>query len=560
MAKTFTGDVIFDQLLGGGYDLLSKSMSNAGPLGSTPGLPPAYVAYNSATHTVSAITNGVNGWTETLPTSFDTTADQALAHMVQDAKVFNNTDAVTRLDIIKAFLVGKYTADTKIVTEYTHAGAAVGTAESNTRYLRSVLALIASEPANATAATIRANKLALTMATDGNGLYFPNEIQGVTPVAGRDSETALYVLYAIYSGAYNDIAKFGNNPAAGTTTPGTTNPDPVVVTPPVITNPAPVGDYPIWNDPDTLMSAWAAALPSGTQQQQTWKSRAQTMAAVPAAYWWGEWDFSATGLESRINTASSQSKVLDWLMYYMTDRDLGQYSSGGASNEAAYKTAYELVLTKVGSKRSRCIFEPDSLTHATDMPTDKRLARFALMTWAIQRMRQACPNTWIYVDVGHPNWKSVDDAANLLQQVHVENAHGFAINVSNFVAFDQCVAYGQAICAKLNMPNIGFVIDTARNGNPNPAPHWANPPRRRFGRYPQIGNTGIDRCHGWGWFKKPGESDGSSGDGSPGAGSFWPTYILNTSVGDNVNTDLVSTSSGLLQRPWTPGVAVAAPV
>jgi endoglucanase len=206
-------------------------------------------------------------------------------------------------------------------------------------------------------------------------------------------------------------------------------------------------------------------------------------------------------------------------------------------------------------------YEPDSLTQSDGLSADARTGRISMMTWGIQQIKSQCPNALLYVDIGHSAWKTVDQAASLLQEVHVENANGFAINISNFRPDAELITYGQAICGKLNLPNVRFMFDSGRNGNPNiPSWRWANPADTRFGRIPQYGNTGIDKCDGWTWWKRPGESDGNAGDGAPNAGEFWPTYMYNDAKGDNVgtdpNNDLVSATSGLLQRAPTPGVSV----
>jgi hypothetical protein len=50
MAKTFTGDVIFDQLFDRYYSLLAKATANSGPMATTTGLPPDYCAYDTGSH------------------------------------------------------------------------------------------------------------------------------------------------------------------------------------------------------------------------------------------------------------------------------------------------------------------------------------------------------------------------------------------------------------------------------------------------------------------------------------------------------------------------------
>jgi hypothetical protein len=43
MAKTFTGDVVFDQLVAGYYSLLAEATANSAPMATTTGLVPGLV-------------------------------------------------------------------------------------------------------------------------------------------------------------------------------------------------------------------------------------------------------------------------------------------------------------------------------------------------------------------------------------------------------------------------------------------------------------------------------------------------------------------------------------
>lgn len=341
----------------------------------------------------------------------------------------------------------------------------------------------------------------------------------------------------------------GTPAAVGTTT---ATPTPVVVTPPP--SPAPTGSLALFQDKTNRNSLWNwyAGLTAGTK-----KDRALWAASVPHSFWSGiDWDPTCTALASYVSNAVAAGQVPQCLAYSIPARDLGQFSAGGAANQTAYENWVTAFANAIGTAKAIVAYEPDSLTQADGLGTDQRAGRIAMMTYGIQKIKQICPNAYVYVDIGHSAWKSVDQAAALLQEVKIENANGFAINVSNYRPDSEAITYGQAICAKLNLPNINFVYDSGRNGNATDIPGgFANIPRRRFGKYPQFGGTGVTRCDGWIWWKAPGESDGNAGDGAPAAGTFWPTYIYNDSVGDNVNTDLVSTSSGMLQRSPTPGVA-----
>ncbi len=140
---------------------------------------------------------------------------------------------------------------------------------------------------------------------------------------------------------------------------------------------------------------------------------------------------------------------------------------------------------------------------------------------------KALPNTAVYVDVGHANWKSVDDAAALLAQAGVQNANGFSVNVSNFVDTATSTSYGTNIsnllAQKYAIKDKHFIIDTSRNGNGSNG-EWCNPSGRALGQLPTT-NTGNSLVDAYLWVKGPGASDGTC-NGGPSAGTFWPDYAI----------------------------------
>lgn len=325
------------------------------------------------------------------------------------------------------------------------------------------------------------------------------------------------------------------------------------------TTPAPSGALKLYSNPGTQAANYAKNLAAGTK-----KDRYNWFTSQPSTQWAGiDWDPDCSGIAGYINNAIAANKVPQVLSYSIPGRDLGQYSSGGATNTATYEAWIKKFALAIGSNVCIMAYEPDSLVQLDSLGSDDlKNGRVAAMTWAIRYLKQNCPNLYLYVDVGHSGWKSVDDAARLLQLVHVENADGFVINVSNFRPDAELITYGQAICAKLNLPNIRFIYDSGRNGNATNLPSgFANPALRRLGKLPQFGNTNVDKCDGWLWWKSQGESDGDNGSGAPSAGQFWDQYMYNDSKGDNDNgnnstdTSNVPNSSGMLQRPPTYGVA-----
>jgi endoglucanase len=103
----------------------------------------------------------------------------------------------------------------------------------------------------------------------------------------------------------------------------------------------------------------------------------------------------------------------------------------------------------------------------------------------------------------------------------VGRAQGFSLNVSNFNATSDEVAYGESISARIGGKH--FVIDTSRNGNGSDG-QSCNPPGRALGT-PPTAATGYPLVDAFLWIKIPGESDGPC-QGGPPAGTWWPAYAL----------------------------------
>jgi beta-glucanase (GH16 family) len=332
--------------------------------------------------------------------------------------------------------------------------------------------------------------------------------------------------------------------------PGAGNPPPIPV--------PDQGDKPLFVDFYSEIGNWAAGQPSGNK-----KTRALWAAGQPMGRWVGKWDEQSVGLKQYIDAAAAVNKYALALSYYMPGLDLGGYSSGGAApSQAAYEAYIDNMRLAIGTRKVVLVYEPDSLTQADSMSSDARPGRIALMKASIAELKGACPNLWLYVDGGHSAWHPAQHVSDLLHEVDAQVANGVALNVSNIRPDAELVPYGQQVCQIFNSPNFNFIYDTGRNGNPVATEpwQWANPPQRQFGKLPQFGNTGISRCDGWMWWKRQGESDGPeystwAPNGAPAAGVFWPAYMWNDSVGDNVSSSTIENSSGMLQRPPVPGVA-----
>ncbi|MDA9047827.1 glycoside hydrolase family 6 protein [Hellea sp.] len=239
----------------------------------------------------------------------------------------------------------------------------------------------------------------------------------------------------------------------------------------------------------------------------------------PVSFWYGERngkemeqiDYS---LQRLLRRTAPQLPVL--VVYNMPNRDIGQYSKGGAKTRESYLNFLQSFADGIGNSKPILIYEPDSLTHTGDMSTEDASSRMSLMKEGLQLLTDNC-EALVYIDIGHSNWLSPEEAANLLNKVSNDKVRGFAVNVSNYRTTDESMEWSLKLCE--HRPRDFFVIDTSRNGNGPHGNEWCNPPGRSVGQEPSC-DTGEEQCDAFLWIKIPGESDGKLNNG-PRAGRFW---------------------------------------
>ena len=173
----------------------------------------------------------------------------------------------------------------------------------------------------------------------------------------------------------------------------------------------------------------------------------------------------------------------------------------------------------IGSRKAVIILEPDAL----GLDCLQNDNTYSLLRFAIQTL-QAHAQTAVYVEAS--TWVQPDTMASRLQNVGIDKAQGFAINIAGFDTTDKMAQYGNSVSGKVGGKH--FVIDTSRNGNgpydPSQSQPWCNPPDRALGQKPTAatGNAAVDAYL---WVKVPGESDGTC-RGGPAAGQWWAEYAL----------------------------------
>ena len=239
----------------------------------------------------------------------------------------------------------------------------------------------------------------------------------------------------------------------------------------------------------------------------------------PQAFWYGDnpkkpKKHMEKSIRRLLNRAYPQLPIL--VMYNIPNRDVGQYSKGGAKTKERYLDFVERFCRGVGNDSPIIIYEPDALPHSTLLSEEEQEWRLELMKESLEYITNNC-NGIVYIDVGHSNWLSPEKVDELLTKISNPKVRGFSVNVCNYRTTRECMKWSRKIC-KLRKDDY-FVIDTSRNGNGPLNDEWCNPQGRAIGESPTC-DTSTEKCDAYVWIKIPGESDGKC-NGGPKAGMFW---------------------------------------
>jgi len=247
------------------------------------------------------------------------------------------------------------------------------------------------------------------------------------------------------------------------------------------------------------------------------------IANTPTAYWMDQ--ASTPAVDAKYIAAAQAAGTMPILaLYGIPHRDCGSFAAGGFGSAGAYRGWIDGVAAAVGTGPATVILEPDALAMADCLSADQRQERFDLIRYAVDTLTRN-PATAVYVDAGHSRWVAADEMANRLNQVGVDKARGFSVNTANFFTTEESTGYGEAISGMTAGSN--YVIDTSRNGA-GPADgeyYWCNPSGRALGAAPTTATAGP-HADAYLWVKRPGESDGSCGQGEPSAGTFVSEYAI----------------------------------
>jgi endoglucanase len=293
-------------------------------------------------------------------------------------------------------------------------------------------------------------------------------------------------------------------------------------TPPKATG-NPLAGKKLWVDTQSQAALRARALlatnPTGARLIQ------DKIAKYPQAVWLGEWNSDVfRTVQSIVERAAAQGELPAFVAYNVPGRDCNDHSAGGLESMMAYQRWVRQIAAGIGSRGAVVVLEPDALglLEKEGCLTEQGQAeRVAMLHDAIKVLRTN-PGTVVYLDGGHSMWHSVDEHARLLKMAGVEDAHGFALNTSNYRAMEELVPFGRELSRLLGGAH--FVLDTSRNGAGPLGVEWCNPAGRKLGLPPTV-DTGEPEIDAYLWLKRPGESDGKC-NGGPQAGAFWDQMAL----------------------------------
>jgi len=281
---------------------------------------------------------------------------------------------------------------------------------------------------------------------------------------------------------------------------------------------SPFATRPLFSDPWSPAAADAAALRAEGRHDDA--DLVERIARTPRSLWLADWTGDDPGPEAAqyVARAHAAGALPVLVAYRLPDRDCGGASAGGAASEAAYRAWIEALAAALEGPAA-VVVEPDALAWLDCVRDDpERRARTLRLVRHAAEVLAARPGVGVYLDAGHSGWNEADVVAGRLVDAGVELADGFALNVSNFRATGDELAYGRRISALTG--GARFVVDTSRNGRgPADDAAWCNPPGRGLGRTPTLA-TGDPLADAFLWVKVPGESDGPC-NGGPPAGTWW---------------------------------------
>ncbi|MDB4878648.1 MAG: hypothetical protein JWL60_94 [Gemmatimonadetes bacterium] len=261
-------------------------------------------------------------------------------------------------------------------------------------------------------------------------------------------------------------------------------------------------------------TAWRTSRPADAAQMDK-------IASQPVTRWFGNWNASVRADADAATTASIAAGTLPvFVAYNIPQRDCGGMSGNNTTTVDGYRAWVSGLAEGIGARRAVILLEPDALAGMDCLDAAGQRERLDLLRWAVQTLA-ARGTVAVYLDAGNPRWQSASVMAGRLTGAGIGSAHGFTLNVSNFLTTSETISYGAAVSALVGGRH--FVIDTGRNGAGSNG-EWCNPSGRALGARPTT-ETGHPLVDAFLWVKAPGESDGPC-NGAASSGEWMPEYAL----------------------------------
>ena len=130
----------------------------------------------------------------------------------------------------------------------------------------------------------------------------------------------------------------------------------------------------------------------------------------PLSLWYGNRSAKPIkGLDKSLRRLFKRSsdKMPVLVVYNMPNRDIGQYSKGGAQTHDEYLEFIQDFANGIGKNKPIVIFEPDAIPHLTHLEKGEANSRIKLIKQALEILTQT--NAIVYIDVGHSNWLSPEE-------------------------------------------------------------------------------------------------------------------------------------------------------
>jgi endoglucanase len=252
----------------------------------------------------------------------------------------------------------------------------------------------------------------------------------------------------------------------------------------------------LYHDADTAAASWQA------QHAAEWL---EPITSTPQARWVnGPQDVD--DLSALAADAQRRRQLLVLVTYYIPNRGCTEHRDGAPTADA-YQRWIDAVIARLGGTRSVVVMEPDAI------PAEcYDAARAATLARAAKALTDA--GHYVYLDAGHPRWRSTGEAAERLIASGVSQVEGFAVNVANRQTTAEAERWGLELSDLVG--DREFVIDTSRNGlgpppdDPGRDDEWCNPGHQALGQPPTSApaRRGVAALL---WIKRPGESDGECG-------------------------------------------------